>query len=132
MFGKISLPISLYHKPPLLWLFYGKVQKRFKIQEKITKITPILLYYDPYILLFWSCSTPPTLLHPYPFFLSLLIIPPLQLGTWEYETKCIKNMFVFLELLAIEIADLRLLKSIIFKYCNSWFCCWWETEDRNV
>ena len=50
MFGKISLPISLYYDPSLFLLFYVKVQKRIKIPGKITKIIPILLCYDPYFI----------------------------------------------------------------------------------
>ena len=94
MFGKISIPISLYYNPPLFLLFYVKVQKRIKIPGKITKIIPILLFYDPYFIVLILQQHPH---HPS----SLLIIPPLPLGTSEYETKCIKIIFALLKLLAI-------------------------------
>ena len=97
MFGKISIPISLYYNPPLFLLFYVKVQKRIKIPGKITKIIPILLFYDPYFIVLILQQHPPPPHHPS----SLLIIPPLPLGTSEYETKCIKIIFALLKLLAI-------------------------------
>ena len=99
MFGKISIPISLYYNPPLFLLFYEKVQKRIKILGKITKIIPILLCYDPYfiVLILQQHHPLPPPCHPS----SLLIIPPLPLGTSEYETKCIKIIFALLKLLAI-------------------------------
>ena len=101
MFGKISIPISLYYNPPLFLLFYVKVQKRIKIPGKITKIIPILLFYDPFFIVLILQQHPPHPPPPHHHPSSLLIIPPLPLGTSEYETKCIKIIFALLKLLAI-------------------------------